>query len=390
MRRARPTLTRRGWAVAIGSGVLGVTARILGTFELFVLATGGGALVAGATLLVGTRFPRLQATRRLSSTRAHAGEVTRVELRVTNAGRSRSWPVWMDDRLGSSHRASLLLPALAPGAGEQAFYRLPPLERGLHSIGPLEARVVDPFGLAERVTTIAAPTDLLVYPRVQALRPLTAGVGEDTRAGSPSALLSVTGDDFASLRAYEAGDDLRRVHWPSTARRDELMVRQHESPRQGRVIVVLDARHEVHSDSTFEPAVSAAASILRSCREHGQVVRLLTTAGDDSGFGTASGHLDAAMARLALIQPGDGRPLHQLAALYGSHAAVVTVTADTAAAGHGGATAGRRSRSTTVVVFEDAFGTAVAGPGVIRVPSPEMFGPAWDRAMSRAKAGAAT
>ncbi len=81
------------------------------------------------------------------------------------------------------------------------------------------------------------------------------------------------------------GDDLRRVHWPSTARRDELTVRQDERHQQGRTTVLLDVRRAVHTDVSFERAVSAAASLLVAATVRGDEVRLVATDGTDSGYG---------------------------------------------------------------------------------------------------------
>ena len=83
---------------------------------------------------------------------------------------------------------------------------------------------------------------------------------------------------------YQVGDDLRRVHWPATAHHDELMIRQHELPWQERTTVLLDVRARPTSGESFELAVSAAASVLNACSGRGDQVRLITTAGTDSGF----------------------------------------------------------------------------------------------------------
>jgi uncharacterized protein (DUF58 family) len=96
--------------------------------------------------------------------------------------------------------------------------------------------------------------------------------------------LQTGGDEFHSLRPYVIGDDLRRVHWPSTARRDELTVRQDERHQQGRTTVLLDVRRAVHTDESFERAVSAAASLLVAAVRRGDEVRLVATDRTDSGL----------------------------------------------------------------------------------------------------------
>ena len=389
---ARPTLTRRGWGVAGGTVALALAGRLVGAVELFVLAAGSATLLVGALVLVAGRRPNLSALRRLPSERACAGEPTRVELRVTNQSRARGPNVTLHDVLGE-RAATLPLGSLAPGEGEAAYYRLPPLTRGLHRIGPLEAHVSDPFGLARTVTTLVPPTDLLVYPRVHPLRPITSSVGEDPRGGARPLAPGAGGDEFSTLRAYQMGDDLRWVHWPSTARQGDLVVRQHEAPRQGRVTVLLDTRSPVHTEATFEAAVSAAASILAASRRAGTLVRLVTTSGHDSGFGSSAHDLETALAHLAVLEPDDGAGSASLADLGGyataaPHAStLVVVTTDSGAqSGLSGASATGHRRQVTVVAFDGSLaGASEALPGMVRVGRPDMFVPTWDRAVTRAR-----
>jgi uncharacterized protein (DUF58 family) len=388
---AWPRPTRRGWGVAAGSLALVLAGRLMGALELFVLAAGGTSLLVGSFALVAGRRPRVTALRRLPSQRACAGEPTRVELRVTNQSRTRSPNLTLHDVLGS-RSAALPLGSLPPGGGEAAHYRLPPLARGLHRIGPLEVHVTDPFHLARTVTTLVPPTDLLVYPRVHALRPLTSKVGEDPRGGTRPLAPGGGGDEFSTLRAYQVGDDLRWVHWPSTARQGDLVVRQHEAPRQGRLTVLLDSRAEVHTEATFEAAVSAAASILAASRRPATLVRLVTTTGHDSGFGSSAHHLETALAELAVIQPDDGAATSSLTELGGHvtappHASALVVVTTDAGAGpelHRASEAGHR-REVTVVSFDGSLaGRSEALPGRVRVGRPDMFVPTWDRAVARA------
>src|SRR5207245_397722 len=99
--------------------------------------------------------------------------------------------------------------------------------------------------LATTVARIAPATQLTVYPRVDPILPLPQTRGHDPHAGADHPTALGSGEDFYALRAYQVGDDLRRVHWPSTARLDELMIRQQEMPWQGRATVVLDVRRRV-------------------------------------------------------------------------------------------------------------------------------------------------
>ena len=75
-------------------------------------------------------------------------------------------------------------------------------------------------------------------------------------------MVSDLGDEFVTLREYELGDDLRRVHWRSTARTGELMIRQDEARWRSRAAVVLDVQPGAHDAASFEVAVEAAASVV--------------------------------------------------------------------------------------------------------------------------------
>ena len=107
---------------------------------------------------------------------------------------------------------------------------------------------------------VAAPAStLVVYPAVDDITAASRSDGIDPH-GWRTPGLQTGGDEFHSLRPYVIGDDLRRVHWPTTARRDELTVRQDERHQQGRTTVMLDVRRAVHDEASFERAVSATAS----------------------------------------------------------------------------------------------------------------------------------
>jgi uncharacterized protein (DUF58 family) len=328
----RGLLTRRGWGVVVGAVVLVLAGRTMGLVELFVLAAGALGLLGGAVVYVVTRRLDLEASRQLDPPRVHAGDNSRVELSIRNRSRRRSPVLALRDALaGGPRQARFLLPPLAPGQSDQASYRLPADRRGVFAIGPLEAERSDPFGLARRSSAIAPVTELTVYPRIDPVRPLPDSPGRDRHHTTPrAAAVGLTGEDFYALRAYQQGDDLRRVHWPSTARRDEIMIRQDEVPWQGRATVVLDIRARIHTDASLEAAVSAAASVVTACWQHGSVVRLVTTDGVDSGFGSGAGHLELVLARLAVLDPTVEAGLDALPhrAVDGAVAVITTISVD--------------------------------------------------------------
>jgi len=379
-------LTRRGWGLTLGALGLAVTGRILGVLELYVLAAGAWALMGSALAFLALRTSEIDARRTLSPARVQCGDETMVELSVTNTGRRPTAVIELRDPVdGGPLRARLLLAPLAAGASERASYRIPTERRGVLSVGPLEARRSDPLGLATTARVVAPQTELVVYPAVEALLALPHAPGDDRRGGSRRATATgQAGEDFYALRPWVVGDDLRRVHWPSTARRDELMVRQHDIPWQGRATVLLDVRAAHHDEDSLEQAVSAAASILVSCGRGGTLVRLVGTDGADSGFGTGPAHLDALLDRLARVEASSG-VLPALPDTSGAVALVVTAEVPPADVAHLARLGGRPGSLTLVVIAMDGakVGATVRGTTVMVGPG-EPLAPAWNRAMTSA------
>jgi len=310
-------LTTTGWGVAIGAMALIVVGRLLGIFELFLVGAGGVALVVLAAVRVATLRLRVDVARELHPARVHAGTPSRVELRVRNRSGMRTPVLTLRDPVGRGRTARVVLAPLARDETVRAAYRLPTERRGLLRVGPMAIEVTDPFGLASSTTEGAGVTELTVWPAVDDVLPLPHTSGDEPLGSSdhPNALSS-HGDDFYALRPYVVGDDLRRVHWKSSARSQELLVRQDEMPWQGRATVVLDARRGSHSDESFERAVSAAASVVMACARRHFLVRMVTTAGDDSQFGAGATHVEGLLERLSTIELTDeGRLLAVLTAL---------------------------------------------------------------------------
>jgi uncharacterized protein (DUF58 family) len=297
-------ITARGWSVAGAAVAFGLTGRLLGITELYALAAAALVLVVASVIYVRASRFSLEAIRELRPPRVHAGSSSRVELSVKNTSTRRSPVLSARDPFDGGRRwARFLLAPLAPGEVARAAYRLPTDQRGVFDLGPLEVQLSDPFSLASTTFLAAPPTKLTVYPHVDVVQPLPLAQGNDPYAGADHATsLSWSGEDFYALREYQTGDDLRRVHWPSTAKRDELMIRQDEMPWQGRATVVLDVRREVHTPESLEVAVSAAASILSACWRRNSLVRMLTTDGFDSGFAEGHGHREAVMEHLAGVR----------------------------------------------------------------------------------------
>ena len=163
---------------------------------------------------------------------------------------------------------SVRLPFLAPYAEHVDVVTLPDLPRGVHGVGPLTYVKTDPLGLVSRRVVTGTSIEVLVAPRVAELPVFAGGLTNDLD-GATSQQLSMSDLAFHALREYVPGDDLRHVHWRSSAKAGELLVRQYHETRRGHVTVLVDrARSSYPRPGDFETAVSVATSIaLRAVRD---------------------------------------------------------------------------------------------------------------------------
>ncbi|HVW33117.1 MAG TPA: DUF58 domain-containing protein, partial [Acidimicrobiia bacterium] len=276
----RPSLTNRGWSLCGAAAALLVGARVLGVQELSMLAAAAFLVVVVAFIRSRRHALRISAQRTLRPARAEAGAAARADLVVLNQGVRTTPVLTATDSFDSGRRvARFLVPPLAPGETGDAAYRLPTDRRGIYSIGPLTLSVLDSFGVVQTGVTVAGEDRFVVYPKVEDVLPLPGAASREARMGSMQASRVPVGLDFFGLREYEVGDDLRRVHWRSTARTGELMLRQDEMPWESRSTILLDTRPSTHSGESFERAVEVAASLATAmCRGRRQV-RFLTTGG---------------------------------------------------------------------------------------------------------------
>ncbi len=166
------------------------------------------------------------------------------------------------------HEVSLRLPFLAPFAHHTESFPLPAMPRGVHLVGPVSYEKTDPVGLVSRRFDSGTPLELFVAPRVTDLSLFAGGLTNDLD-GATSQQLSMSDLAFHALREYAPGDDLRHVHWRSSAKAGELLVRQYHETRRGHVTILVDGRRSSYGRlRDFELAVSVATSIaLRAVRD---------------------------------------------------------------------------------------------------------------------------
>lgn len=306
MRPTRQGLLTAGAAL----GIVGL-GRVIGSPELYAIGAACAMLLVACGTWVATRPIDVAVARRVRPGRVHVDNPCSVDIEVRNQG-SRTTPVVrLRDPVSGTTGADLLLAPIPRRRASQVAYRLPTSRRGLVAVGPMSLEVVDPFGLTRASTPAAPKVEITVLPRVDDIPPLPRSLGPDLNGGSQTGSLGRSGEDFAALRSYVIGDDLRRVHWPSSARTDDdLLVRQDDVPWQGRVCVVLDLRQEAQDPETLERAVSATASILRAHLRRGDHARLVTTTGVDTDYGTGPGHLDGLLEYLAIADRSSRGSMH--------------------------------------------------------------------------------
>ena len=258
-----------GVAAALAGLLLGYTA---------VVALGLTLIVAIGIALLAVRRPAPLATARVvEPDRVTAGEDATSRLTVTNASRRSTSPGTVHERIGGQVLA-VDLPGLEPGESITLTRSLPTERRGIFAVGPLTIRRGDPIGLVDRGNEQADQGRLIVHPRIHLVSPFPAGSVRDLD-GIPSGEAVEGGITFSGLREYVPGDDLRLIHWRSSARIGELMVRHNIDVNRPRTAVLLDTTSRVHDEESFEDAIRVAASIVSAAMLRRFPFTLRTTCG---------------------------------------------------------------------------------------------------------------
>ena len=165
--------------------------------------------------------------------------------------------------------------------------------RGIYEFGPLEARLGDPFGLFPRTVRVAPRTSVLVYPAIHALGEMSPLSAEGTIGETGRGRASDAPPDVSTIREYDRGDGLGRIHWPSTARTGKLMSRVYDTRQSADVLVMLDLEAGHHwgeaPESSLEYAVSVAASLCHAAVRRGQAFGLVTNDAQHTAFGAGRG-----------------------------------------------------------------------------------------------------
>ena len=295
-----------GWRL-LGVGIAAVVGgRAFAIAELSVIGLTAAAAVVIALALRLAHPSRLSIRRRVSSTMVAVSDPLDVQLEVENRARLSSPTVRVSETVtgGGDFRCSVA--PVPGGAAATRHYRLQPARRGVLEIGPTLLTDVDGLGLARRRRITGSRTRVVVHPPVEQLAAPSLPVGGDLSLPLEfrRRSLGLSSEEFDVLRPYAEGDDLRHIHWRSTARLDEFMVRRFQPSRPGRLTVVVDTRPPGDLAAVQDHTTSVAASIARAVLRNGDEARILTTDGRGTPLLANRYDVGTALEFLAVLEGG--------------------------------------------------------------------------------------
>jgi uncharacterized protein (DUF58 family) len=297
--RRRTGFTTRA-SCLLAAGITAVLCGLLlGELDLVRAGVLAAAVPCVAGLIVRRAQVQIANRRSVEPVRAAAGEAVTVNLVISNRSVLRTGTLLLEDQLPERlvGRARFVLDPLGSHESRTVSYRMPGLGRGRYRVGPLRIRLSDPFRLVDVTRSFTATSEFVVAPVIDQLPPVEPPRSDELGDSAGSHSVGSHGADDQSTREYRIGDDLRKIHWRSSARTGALMVRQEERPWRGQSTVLLDLRSIAHAESpssaatsaptdprltsSFEWAVSAIASIGSHLLVRGRELTLLGDPAED-------------------------------------------------------------------------------------------------------------
>ncbi|MBG6238989.1 hypothetical protein IWX78_001968 [Mycetocola sp. CAN_C7] len=262
-------------ALVLGSAVVALVAGVLlGWAELTVVAlTLFAALAVAALFLIGRASYSVDIN--LNPRRVTVGERAIGRVLVTNIGKKQATATTLEVPVGEG-LAEFAISSLAPGAETEELFAVPTNKRAVILAGPAVSVRGDQLGLFRRAVRWTDQIELFVHPVTTRLHPTAAGLVRDLE-GQITKKITNNDISFHALRAYVTGDDVRYVHWRTSARTGQLMVRQFEESRRSQLTIVhtSDERYYANDDE-FELAVSVTASIGSQVIRDGTQISVVT------------------------------------------------------------------------------------------------------------------
>lgn len=277
---ARPVVrpvTGSGWVVLAVAAAAIVLSVVFGWQEFSYLGT---VLLAAIVISVPYLFGRASygVLIELNPRRVVVGDRAMGRMLVTNVGGRALVPTRMELPVGAG-LAEFQLPAMKPKAEHEELFAVPTNRRAVIVAGPAESVRGDQLGLLRRAVRWTDPVDLFVHPATVHLTPSAAGLVKDLE-GQVSKKITSSDIAFHALRPYVPGDDRRYVHWRTSARVGQLMVRQFEETRRSQLTMIHSTMSALYaSDDEFELAMSVTASIASQVIRDGTQMNVVSEAG---------------------------------------------------------------------------------------------------------------
>jgi len=292
--------TRAAWTSLLFGGLGLLAARLFGPPELFTLGAGMIVSTVVATAIVRRPVARPDVRSSVFPHQPSEGDRIHIDLEVESPRRS---PVYLlSHYVDGRVVARAPVPAMAAGSQYRLKIDLDARERGAMVVGPTTFAFEDPLSLARRAMSVDIRHRVLVHPRrVPTFAPsLRSTEGLLIDALRRARRIAPTDRDFRGVREYQRGDDVRRVNWKASAKRDSLLVNEYESDCNVVLQVIVDVHVERHRGQSFEVAMRIAASLIGALPTSD--VRMMLCIGD---LATKFGDPLAALDALALAAPFD-------------------------------------------------------------------------------------
>ncbi len=263
-----------GWLILASAVGAFIVSWVFDWIEFTYLAT---TLLAALLVAVAFVFGRASyaVEIELNPHRVVAGERALGQMTVTNTGDKGLLPVRMELPVGGGI-AEFVIPSLRVLAQHDELFAVPTHRRAVIVAGPAISVRGDQLGLLRRTVRWTDPVELFVHPVTTRLSSWTAGLERDLE-GEITTKITNSDISFHALRAYEPGDALRNVHWRTSARTGQLMVRQFEETRRSQLTIVhtVETNHYA-SDDEFELGVSVMASLALQVIREGTNLSVVT------------------------------------------------------------------------------------------------------------------
>ncbi len=235
-----------------------------------------------------------------------------LEERFTLVNKSRFPALWVEivDQTNMPNYLANQVRGINSTAESRWLVRSVCSQRGLYTFGPTTLRTKDPLGLFTVTIQDPSSTSMMVMPPVVTLPHIQVAPGGRAGEGAPRINAPERTVSSASVREYQAGDSLRWIHWPSSAKHDELVVRVFEGAPAGDWWIILDLEDQVQVgeglDSTEEHGVILAASLANLGMRSGRSVGLITHGQELVWLAPnmSDEHNWSILRSLALIEPG--------------------------------------------------------------------------------------